>query len=126
MHPLKITTIAYFIVMHTLATIYAIFVIQASPFLTFLISSIGSLVLLLLSSVTYLDNFVLVKGAKGRHYLVFHLLFTIPVTLFYYLPTFFSKAIIKAIGFVFPSIAQYLLWISYNPCLLYTSDAADE
>ncbi|GEM_PF-1083237 len=115
MHPLKSTVIAYFVIMHGITTAYAIFVLQTSPFITFLIASIGSLVLLLISSTIFLDNVVLTKRAKNKHYLIFHLLFTIPITLFYYLPVFYSKTIIKAIGYVFPSIAQYLLWLSYSP-----------
>jgi len=115
MQPIKLITIAYFIIMHGLTTVYAIFVLQASPLITFLISSLSSLILILISSILYIDNVLLGKYVKGKYYLVFYILFIIPITLFYYLPVFFSKEIIRIIGYVFPSIAQYLLWLSYNP-----------
>jgi len=115
MHPLKRLIIAYLVIIHAFATLYAYNVLRVLPPLTFLFVSIFSLILLLTSALTYIDKVLLSKKSSKKQHVIFFFVFIIPVTIFYYLPLFYSYYIIKLIGFVFPSVAQYLLWLSYNP-----------
>jgi hypothetical protein len=115
MHTLKKLSIAYLVIIHAFATLYAYNVLRVFPPLTFLFVSIFSLILILASALTYIDKVLIGKKSGKMQHVIFFFVFIIPITIFYYLPLFYSYNIIKLISYVFPSIAQYLLWLSYNP-----------
>ncbi len=115
MHMLRKLVISYLVSLHSLSTLYVYNVVKVGFPYTFLVASIFSLILLLLSSHAYI-KFVIEGGrAEMRNHVFLFGMIILPITLFYYLPIFYYNQLIDLLNKVFPSISLYLLWASYNP-----------
>jgi hypothetical protein len=89
MHTLKKLSIAYLVIIHAFATLYAYNVLRVFPPLTFLFVSIFSLILILASALTYIDKVLIGKKSGKMQHVIFFFVFIIPITIFYYLPLFY-------------------------------------
>jgi|GEM_PF-880836 hypothetical protein len=109
------TVIVYLSLMHLLTYFYCLNVVRVGFILTYSITSLSSLILILISFIIFIRNYSNLFKKSYFPYIFTIAFIILPITITYYFPLIFYKQIINITQYFLPSITVEFIYISYYP-----------